>query len=140
MHSFVIHILCSLPQVKSIEDIVKRLNISYEHAQDAIAFLIEAGILKKSKEGLVTTGRRIHLEDNSKMISKHHTNWRMKAIQSLDQNVSKDLHFSAVYSFAKKDMEKIKEVLLKCLEDSELIIKDSPQDTVGIINLDLFEL
>jgi uncharacterized protein (TIGR02147 family) len=135
-----VHLLCSLPQINSTSDIVDRLNISLEHAQDVTDFLIEIGILKNTKSGLATSGRRIHLKDNSKMVSKHHTNWRMKAIQSFDKTEPENLHFSGVYSFAKKDWKKLKETLLKSLEQSDLIIKDSPQDTVGVISLDFFEI
>jgi len=135
-----IHILCSLEFIKSNDDIIERLKISKQQVDQSVDFLIETNILKKSKNGLKTTGRRIHLDSKSKLISKHHSNWRIKSMNAFDQFKNKNLHFSAVYSFADKDWKQLKEILLKSLEDSEKVIKDSPQDTLAALCIDFFEI
>jgi uncharacterized protein (TIGR02147 family) len=139
-HYSAIHILCSLESVKSYSDIRERINLPVDKIKEAVSFLIESKILDSDSEGLRTTGRRIHLDAKNKMISKHHTNWRIKAIEEVGVPKEKSLHFSAVYSFSRKDWETIKEVFLKSLKSSEEIIEKSPEDMVGAICLDFFEI
>jgi uncharacterized protein (TIGR02147 family) len=135
-----IHILCSLPDVNTIHDLQKRLRLDYEQLNEAVEFLIDAGILQNTKEGLNTTNRRIHLDAKSKMISKHHTNWRVKAIDELSLPKEESLHFSSVYSFSKEDFIKIREIILKTLSASESLIKDSPEEMVATLCVDFFQV
>jgi len=139
-HYSAVHLLCSLPEIKTANDIQNRLRLPLEKIKESISFLSDSNIVVQTSEGLNTTGRRIHLEAKSKMISKHHTNWRVKTIEELGLAKPESLHFSAVYSFARKDWDAIKESFLKSIKSSELIIEKSPEDMIGAVCVDFYEI
>ena len=106
-----------------------------------MAFLLENGILAESPEGKIRIGPvRIHLERDSPLIGRHHSNWRMKAIQALDRPRAKHLHYSGVFSLSQADVEKIRQILLESIEKSEPVLRDSPEETAWVIGMDFFEL
>lgn len=72
------------------------------------------------------------------MLPRHHSNWRMKAIASIDQEKDHDLHYTAVLGISKADALVLREKLLKLLEDFEPVISKSPEETSVVLLLDLF--
>jgi hypothetical protein len=74
------------------------------------------------------------------MISKHHTNWRMQAIQSLEREAESELHYSSVITVSEGDAVKIREALVKAIEQVRLIVKPSKDEALYCYNLDLFKV
>lgn len=71
-------------------------------------------------------------------VVKHHTNWRMKAIQKMDTRAKEELYFTAPMSIAKKDFELIREKLNVALKDIVDIAKESAAEEVVCLNIDFF--
>lgn len=81
------------------------------------------------------------LGTDSPLISKFHTNWRIKTIQSLDkENANDALHYSSAITISNNDVMKIKSHLVKCIEEIKIIIRDSPAEAVHSFNIDFFKL
>ena len=74
------------------------------------------------------------------MISKHHTNWRIKAIEVMDRARNTDLHFSTVVSLARDYVQKIKEQLVKNIEAARAVVKESKEEEVHCLALDFFKI
>ena len=112
----------TIKEFQTAPQIAKRLNLSRDKVMEVLNFLLECGILKK--EGtLYTTGlTRIHLGKDSPHIQRHHTNWRMRAIHSIDLNNSSDLHFSNVVSMGEKDVIKVREIFIKAIAEARSLI------------------
>jgi hypothetical protein len=64
----------------------------------------------------------------------------MQAIQSLDRPSPSDLHYSSVMSISKEAAEKIRDELLKIIQESEPVIKKAKDEAVYGWVMDLFEL
>lgn len=93
------------------------------------------------KDGLYKIGlTKIHLPKDSPQIQRHHTNWRMQAIRSIDINNPQDLHYSTVVAMASRDRPKIREILIKAIEECRNVIKDSGEEGVQSICIDFFSL
>ena len=73
-------------------------------------------------------------------IRRHHTNWRNQAITSIDKNEEEALHYSSVLSMADKDVPKIKEIMIKAIEECREIIKVSKEERLQIITMDFFKI
>jgi len=136
-----IHILSSIPHFQTREAMAQKLQLPLALVTTVLEFLLLKGLVVQ-KDNLYKIGHtRIHLDKKSPLISKHHTNWRIEAIKSLEHEKSEvDLHYSSILSLAKKDALKIREFLLELLEKSEPILRDSPEEELCALCIDLFEL
>lgn len=139
-HFAAIHMLCSLEKVMNISDIENLIKLDTRTIKDAVSFLIKANILKESNKGLLSTGRRIHLPKTHPMINSHHKNWRIKTMEALLCPNKDSVHYSGLYSISKKDLKKIKDILLDSLCESEKIVADSKATSIAAICLDVYEL
>ena len=83
---------------------------------------------------------QINLDSNSAYITKLHSNWRSKAIQSLDQEKESDLHFSGVYSLDHKTAAIIREALLDSISKQVKRIEEAPEKELFVMNVDFFNL
>ncbi|OFZ23352.1 MAG: hypothetical protein A2202_02540 [Bdellovibrionales bacterium RIFOXYA1_FULL_36_14] len=135
-----IHVLVSIHAFQTKESISKRLNLNIETTNLVLKFLVEKGLIIEDSGKFSVGQSRIHLDRKSPLISKHHTNWKIEAIKSLEKNNHSDLHYSSVVALSKKDAEKIKEVMLKSLVDIEDILRPSPEEEIYSISMDYFTL
>jgi uncharacterized protein (TIGR02147 family) len=135
-----IHIFVALPGLNTLNEITKRLRLSAKVVKEALEFLETRGFILKEKGEFRIGSKRIHLSRGSPMLSKHHTNWRMQAINSVDGEAESDLHYSAILGISKTDQEKFKEKLLALLAEFEPIVKSSKEEIPVVMLMDLFEI
>ncbi|MFL5814696.1 MAG: TIGR02147 family protein [Bdellovibrionia bacterium] len=139
-----VHALTSIPGFQSPEKISRRLGIDSVRAAQALELLLESGLLVREKtrdgEQLKIGVARIHLPHDSPLISKHHINWRLQAIRALEKQKPENLHYSSVISISEEDYARIREVLVKTLESIKPIIRDSKEEKLKALALDLFEV
>jgi uncharacterized protein (TIGR02147 family) len=137
-----IHVMLSIPGMQTKEAISRYLGISVKRTAEILEFLVSIGLAKPKEKGRYEIGTaRIHLGVDSPLISKFHTNWRMKAIQSLEkENASEDLHYSSVVTISESDFINIKAQLVKQIEDIKAVIKSSPEEGVHCFNIDFFRI
>ena len=134
--------ILTIPEFQTKESIAKHFGISLKRTAEILDFLVSIGLARQNQKGKFEIDQaRIHLGSDSPLISKFHTNWRIKAIQSLDrENKSEDLHYSSAITVSQADFLKIKSMLVKHIEELKAIIKDSPAEGVHCFNIDLFRL
>jgi len=135
-----IHALISIPGFQTAEKVAARLAIPPKKVAEALEFLVETGLLIKSKKGYEIGNARIHIGADSPLISKHHTNWRMQAIRSLDFGKFENLHYSSVISISEKDVAVIREQFMKLLKSFDPLISSSKEEKLYSIGVDLFEV
>jgi uncharacterized protein (TIGR02147 family) len=135
-----VHILVTIKEFQTLNAISKKLNINKENILTIIDFLIKTGLVVKTGSLYTSGNARIHLSKDSPQIQRHHTNWRLKAIQSLDINNPKNLHFSNVVSMSEKDVVRVREIFIKAIDEARKIIKESPEEKLQSIGIDFFEL
>lgn len=79
-----------------------------------------------------------HLPSDSYLIKKHHTHWRIKALQSIELNKTDELHYSTCFTLSQNDWSKIKEILINCIELTKQTIKASGDEKLYSIGVDFF--
>jgi uncharacterized protein (TIGR02147 family) len=135
-----IHVLLSVPGMQTKASIAGALGLPPALVGQALEFLACAGLAKRQGDGYRIGPTRLHLANQSPLIGKHHANWRLKAMQSLDREQPEDLHYSAVYTLSEEDAPRIRAVLLAALETAEPILRDSPAEKVYCLATDFFAL
>lgn len=135
-----IYVILSIPEYQSIPLIARRFNLPEDIVAGVISFLEESGLIEEIDGRYTPTKKRIHLNRESTFIQRHHINWRSQALNSVEKNLATDLHFSTVVGLSKKDIEKIKEIFLKAIENSREVIRPSLEEEIIAITLDVFKL
>ncbi|MNK88120.1 hypothetical protein D3C87_1080740 [compost metagenome] len=135
-----VHMALTIPEYRTVEGLSERLNIAPPRLLEILEFLMSLNLACKEQHQYKTRDPFLHLEKNSPLISKHHSNLRVRALNSLDNQVETDLHYSLIFSVAEKDKPKIREKLTKALEDCANIIRPSKEEDLSVLCLDLFTL
>jgi uncharacterized protein (TIGR02147 family) len=134
------HVLLSSPKFNSRDAIAEKLKLPSARVDEILAFLVRAGLAEKKHQKFAIGRSLIHLDKKSPLISRHHANWRMRAIQSLDDGEADELHYSSVFSLAKSDVPKVREIFAQALTEALKIISKSPEETIASICLDVFRI
>ena len=133
-----IHMMIAIPEFQSPIAISRHLNLSRDKVIEVINFLEETGLIDKKGLHYEIGVTKIFIERDSAQIQWHHLNWRMQALKSINLNDNADLHYSVVVSMAKEDVPKVKEILIKAIEQCRLLIHDSKEEKIQSICLDFF--
>ncbi|HLD99879.1 MAG TPA: TIGR02147 family protein [Bdellovibrionota bacterium] len=133
-----VHVMLSIPELQTREALIRHLRLPPQRITDVLNFLVSVKLAVKSGTRYQIGTTRIHLPSDSPLISKHHTNLRMLAIQSLDRNEEKDLHYSSVVTISKDDVLKIKSELVKNIETLKKVIRDSKEEVGYCLSFDFF--
>lgn len=139
-HYTAIHMCLYSSDLRKKGLIANSLGISDSVVSRVLDFLVNTGLAKEDGDEYAAGPARIHLPKSSPLVSKHHSNWRMRAIDSFDSPRENDLHYSLVMSISDEAAEKIKEVLLKTIQEVEPILKAAEDKCVYTLNMDLFAL
>jgi len=135
-----VHVIAMIPQLNTVQKMTQALNTSEEKIKTTIEFLLNNGLLEKIGDAYKSGRIQIHLGRDSANINKHHCNWRLEAIKSLDNPANKDLHYSGVSSLSKEDVDQIRKMFVDLIENYVREIEKSPEETLYAFNLDFFKL
>ena len=130
----------TIPSWRTNEVLAKNLGLPPARVAEVLQFLCEVGLVEKSGADFVPTETQIRLGNDSHHILKHHTNWRVKAIASLENEDLHDLHYSSVVSLSAKDVIQIKNMLLEQLKDNLRVVSDSKEERLYGLNIDFYNL
>lgn len=124
---------------QTLEQIAERFRLTRSKAQEVLAFLVRTGICV-SKGARFSMGKAvIYLTNDSPLVVKHHTNWRLRALQKMDTREDTELFYTSPMSMSKADFSRIRELLAKAIEESLAICKDSKSEEVVNLNIDFFK-
>lgn len=132
--------MLTIPRFQSKEAIATYLKMSPKLVTEVLDFLILVGLAIKSGGKFLTGSAKIHLEKDSPLISKHHTNWRMVAIRSFENEESDNLHFSSVFTLTEKDADQIRSILLGAIEKSVAVVTEAKEEITMSMTMDFFKL
>lgn len=125
---------------QTLDQIAKRFQLPRVKSEEILDFLARTGICERHGSKYKPGTTFVYIGNDSPLVVKHHTNWRMKAIQKMDSRESKELFFTSPMSMSVEDFAKIRELLAKSIEKSLEICKASPAKEVVCLNIDFFNL
>ncbi len=135
-----VHVLLLLPGLRTPQRLSERLKLPIPLIKDVLDFLVGVGLStsdgKEYRPGL----NRIHLPADSPIISKHHMNWRLRAMQALEAREPESLHYSGPICISKDVAEKIRGMILHLLSDAESLIREAKDEEVYCLDIDFFKI
>lgn len=135
-----VHIALTIPELRTREALSQYLSVPLRKITETLDFLVSTGLVQETSSGFSVAQAQIRLGNDSKNILKHHTNWRLQAAESLDWEQISDLHYSGVVSLSREDIIKVKNIFLDSIKSAQAVIKDSPEQELCAIAIDLFNL
>ena len=134
-----IRLSTSMDNINSKEDISNFLNIPLKTVGPIVDFLLSVSLLNEEDEKLTIGPTVTHLGPDSPLISNHHGNWRIKAMERHSELKSNEFCFSAPLTINESDVEKVKEILKNSIEQiSEIVQASENVDSLYCVNLDWF--
>jgi uncharacterized protein (TIGR02147 family) len=131
-----IRLLTAIHDFKSTEAIAEMIDLPHATVARAMEFLLSTGLVVQ-KNGKFSIGETLtYVSRDSRLVSKHHLNWRLKAIQQLDYVPDEDLVFTNSIALSASDFQKIREELVKFLEKYKEIGDPSPAEQLCFLTLD----
>jgi predicted transcriptional regulator len=135
-----VHILITIETFQTKDAIARHFGLSLKKTSEILEFLVSLGLAKELHGRYIAGSTRVHLGSDSSMIFKHHTNWRLQAIRSLErEDFSEALHYSSVISISREDSIRIKSLLVKAIENAKSVIRDSKEEELYSFCLDFFK-
>lgn len=139
-HFGAMHVLLSIPEFQTRDAMSQRLKIPLSRVDEVLNYLVDWGLCIKIGVTYQPARPLLHLPKDSPIISKHHTNWRLKAMQSYEAVGEENFHYSGVFSVARKDLAKIKKVIDEALIAAMAVVTASPEEDVAALCIDFFPL
>lgn len=132
------HILLTIPQYQARSAVDARLGLGAKKTAQILDFLVKAGLASQEGDHFRATKAKIHLGGDSPEILKHHTNWRNRAVLAAEKEIPEALHYSSVVSIAKRDVVKIREVILQMIEKFRAEVDPSKEEELFAFCVDWF--
>ncbi|MBC7464642.1 MAG: TIGR02147 family protein [Bdellovibrio sp.] len=131
--------LIAVEEIQSLEELANRLKVNRTQLQKIVQFLIDHNLLLMKNNRLEIGPQKTHLESTSPWIQKHHHNWRIKGMESMQNFDEKNLFYSAPMSLSVAVAEKIRQQLPEFIKQIVEQVGPSKSETVRCLNIDWFE-
>jgi len=135
-----IHMACHIPALQNADALRSRLGLSTQEIMAALEFLTEHKLIEQTKNGYRVSRPALHLGRGSLLLPQHHTQWRLRAMESFRKNDPGNLFYSGVASLSREDYEWVRERFAQTLEEAVSRVKESKDETMAAICFDVFEL
>ncbi|MGE0631818.1 MAG: TIGR02147 family protein [Pseudobdellovibrionaceae bacterium] len=135
-----IHMATTVPALGTRHALNQFFRLPLKKISEVLEFLIQCGLVVEEKGVLKSGSTQIRLGRESVQLTRHHSNMRVLAVESLEREETQDLHYSAMVSLSESDAIKVKDLILETLKSHLQLIRDSKEETVYAYNIDFFSL
>ncbi len=124
--------------MKSIDHLAEHLKLPRAVIAEIVEFLIQNRLIVESDSGWQPGVVSTYLSSDSPLVNKHHQNWRIKAIQKMDENLEEDLFYTSPMSLSQELAHQLRRHLVDVIEDLHKKTDPSPSQATRCLNLDWF--
>ena len=135
-----IHVMVTIPGLQDKESIAKHLNLPLAQIASALEFLVSRGLVVDDGGRYKIGPSHVHLAHDAPFITKHHANWRTRALVAIDHVKKDDLHYSMVGTISRADARKIKERIVEMIQENMKTFAPSKEEAVFVIAFVFFEI
>lgn len=133
-------LMLSLPRVRSVQDVAEQLGVSEREVAQILRFLIEAGLIEEKGGKYQMAEKVTFINAESPHYSRHHLNWRMRAVDACGEQRTSDYTFTAPMTLSRNDFEKIRGSLLSEVKRISETVTASTPDVLACLNIDFFKV
>jgi uncharacterized protein (TIGR02147 family) len=133
-----LHMAVLIPELRTPKNLARYFSLTMDKTMEVLQFLESTGLVKREGAQFFPGNIRNHLESDSPLIAKHHINWRLQAMRALESTSPSELHYSSIVGVSYSDAPKVREILVKAIEEVRAVVKDSKDEAVYVYLIDLF--
>jgi uncharacterized protein (TIGR02147 family) len=131
-----IQILTSIPGFQDPAAIASHLRLPNEIVLEALEFLVRTGLCMRAGDGYKVGITRTYVKRDSPLVSRHHTNWRLRVMQQFPDIEDGELVYTCPTSISKDDFMFIRERIARFIEEFNKTIAPSKDEQFACLNLD----
>ena len=135
-HYSAIRVISSIPEFRTVEQIAAQLRLPRRLVVDAVDYLVSLGLCVREYGSILPGPKYTHLPADSPHIVRHHANWRLKAMERHTRMTDEELAYSAPMSLSRADARKVRELLVKSIQQLQKIRDSSACEVPYILNVD----
>lgn len=135
-----IRLLTSIEKYQNIDAIAERTQLPKNVVGKVLDFLISSGLIVERNSRLAMGPARTHVPADSPLVARHHSNWRLKALEYLPTLQERDLFFTSPMTVSRRDRDRIRELLGDLIESIAQIVDKSDPEILTCLNIDCVEI
>lgn len=135
-----VRLTASIGDGLSLTEVAERFQLSREKAAEILNFLATTNLIKEREGRFVLGTQHTHIERGSPFLSKHHQNWRIRALEQTERTTDRELQFTGPVSISRKDFDSVRELLVEVIAKSIDKVKASDPEDVACLLIDWFWL
>lgn len=133
--------LSAIEGFQTVREISDRLGLDASFVNQVLDFLTRTGLCVEENEKFRPGPQMTHLEAHSPLVSRHHGNWRIKAMERHPVlRHEQELAYTAPMTLSAKDAERIRELIADLVQKTDEIVGPSPSEKLFCMCLDWFEV
>lgn len=130
----------SIHEFGSVSKIAEHLKIDRLVVAQVMDFLIKNNLVI-DRGGNYELGPQVtHVGHDSPFVNRHHTNWRLKAMQSMEHITETDLFYTGPMVLSKTVAHDIRKSLTELISKSTKKVADSESEVIRCLNIDWFSV
>jgi uncharacterized protein (TIGR02147 family) len=134
-----IRILSSIEGYQTPEAIAERLKLPRQAVNQALEFLLSTGLCSQEHGRLAPGAKYTHIAANSPLVSRHHGNWRTKAMERHPSLGPQEIAYTAPMSISKKDAQELRKRIVAFIEEFQKTRAASDPEVAFCLAIDFFE-
>jgi uncharacterized protein (TIGR02147 family) len=135
-----IRLMTAIPEAQTALEISQRLGINLQRVNDALEFLVSRGLIAKQGSRFVYAEKSTYVSRDSRLASRHNLNWRLKAIERLENISAMEMSYSNPVVISIEDFPKITELIVQLIKDFQEVATPSPSESLCCLNIDWIKL
>lgn len=135
-----IRLSTSIGEGKTIGEVCELFQVSREKAAGILRFLSETNLCKEENGRYQMGTQHTHIERDSPFLTRHHHNWRIKALHRTDALSEQELQFTGPVSIGENEFQEIRELLVEAVNKALKKVKASEPTALACLLIDWFRL
>ena len=135
-----VRLAASIPKLDNVDSISERLELPRATVAQVVEFLLHHNLLKSENGKLGMATQSTHLSAQSPLVSRHHTNWRIKSLSKMESTLPDELFFTSPVSIAQKDIPVVRDILARMIDEVFRFIDPSKEEELACLNIDWFRI
>ncbi|MBC7386371.1 MAG: TIGR02147 family protein [Cryobacterium sp.] len=135
-----VRIVSAIPKYQSLEVIGRHFRVPKLQLEKTARFLVKVGLCHAAGDRLTIGPRTTHLEADSPFVSRHHANWRLRAMERhAFLSEKKELSYTSPMALSRTDALRIRARLVDEIKQVCEVVDASNSETAYCLNIDWFE-
>lgn len=128
----------SIPSLGTVSAIADHLKLDRPLIAKVVEFLLRHKLIVQDQVGMKMGPQVTHVGHDSPFVNRHHTNWRLKSLQAMENITDLDLYYTGPMALSENAANEIRKLLVDLVEKSTKKAANSDSEVLRCLNIDWF--